>query len=414
MKTQSIAVIGAGIVGICCALALQKRGARVTLFDRKGIAAECSKGNAGHFATEQVFPLANKNLLFKLPGMVLNPAGPLKIHLPYMLSAMPWFVRFLGNMSTHRFTRNTEALRALNHSALAAYEILLEEASLSHMLVKQGSLLTFETTPAATIKAQLETFKQQEVAVRWLNREQTIEMEPALSERISSALFFEDVAHTFDPYELCVSLARYFMEQGGTIVREEVAALYPHAGGVKVRQQSELFDYDKALICAGAWSKRLISPLGYRLPLDTERGYHLMLPITNPIQRPVASAERSFIMTPMREGLRLAGTVEFAGLKRKMNTARADRLLPNARKILQRLPESVEEDWPRWMGMRPSLPDSLPVMGKAPRHQHLYFAFGHQHLGLTQGAITGQLMAQVLNNEHPNIDMQPYCISRFN
>ena len=172
--------------------------------------------------------------------------------------------------------------------------------------------------------------------------------------------------------------------------------------------------FDKAVIAAGAWSKRLLTPLGYKLPLDTERGYHLMLQNHPTMSRPVASFERKMIMTPMAGGLRLAGTVEFAGLYAKSNMQRALMLGSHAENLLQDLHCGDVSEKQCWMGMRPSLPDSLPVIGQAPRHQHIYLALGHQHLGLTQAAITGNLIAQIIQQQPTSIDVAPFCISRFN
>ena len=411
-QPQTIAVIGAGVIGICCALSLQKQGFAVTLIDRKGIAKECSYGNAGHFATEQVFPLADKRLLMQLPSMLLNPTGPLRIRWSYLLRAMPWFMRFAWNMRSQRFRRHTQALKALNQLALPAYDELLAEAGLIHLLEKNGSLLTFEDTKPEQIKREFEAFKAEGVKLQWLDRQQALALEPALSERVRSAFFFEEVGHSLDPEHLCLSLAKHFIALGGRLLEQDVLALEHHQHGVKVRSQAGSQEFNKALLCAGAWSKKLLAPLRYKVPLDTERGYHLMLPVDNPISRPVASAERKFIMTPMSGGLRLAGTVEFAGLEREMDNRRADCLLPHAKALLKDLPDTQMAS--RWMGMRPSLPDSLPVLGQAPNHPHLYLAFGHQHLGLTQGAVTARLLTQLVAGQQPDINMQPYCISRFN
>lgn len=421
-------VIGAGIVGVCCAINLQKAGYQVTLIDRKGVAQGCSKGNAGHFATEQVFPLAQSGLLTQLPGMLFKSDGPVSIHLPYLPKALPWFARFLLNMLPRRYRHNTQALKSLNAQAIPAFERLLCDARLEHFLVKNGSLLTFENTKRAEIEKLLQDFRQQGVAVKLLLKDQAKSLEPGLSDKVSSALYFIDVAHTQDPEQLCTSLFSYFTALGGKFVKATIHALrninntaktgvfekqqsFQHQ--VEVRTSDGYLQFDQAIVAAGAWSKRLLSPLGYKVPLDTERGYHMMLDDYPQMSRPVASFERKMIMTPMNAGLRLAGTVEFAGLEANSNMKRAEILGIHGCELLQDLKINERADKKCWMGMRPSLPDSLPVIGQAPQHQNIFLAFGHQHLGLTQAAITGELVAQLLKGENTSIDISPFCISRF-
>lgn len=421
-QNETVAVIGAGIVGVCSALYLQREGFNVELIDAKGIGEGCSKGNAGHFATEQVFPLADKGLLWQLPSMLLDPTGPFRIRLSYLFKALPWFTRFLFNMRSQKFENHKQALMALNEQALDAYQPLLKAAGLQHLVCQKGSLLTFESGDESLWQAQWYHYHNNGIRVDLLNRKQTLALEPQLSEKVKAALYFKDVAHTHDPEVLCKSLGEYFLSQGGRLKTESVRLVQTRD---KTDSNSDIklsFDkghgyYDKVVIAAGAWSKRLLTPLKYKVPLDTERGYHLMMPLPNmddnPITRPVASYDRKFIMTPMQKGLRLAGTVEFAGLNAKMNNKRADILEPHAKKLLQKIPDVGTKDEHRWMGFRPSLPDSLPVIGQAPKHQNLYFAFGHQHLGLTQAAITGQILAQSIATGNSDIDLKPYCISRF-
>lgn len=414
MSQPQIHVIGAGIVGVCCGLYLQRAGYKVTLLDKKGIGQECSKGNAGHFATEQVFPLADKSLLPQVPKMLLDPAGPFRIRFSYLPKALPWFVRFILNMRKHKYQAHIQALKQLNQDAIQAYEPLLEAAGLQHMLLKQGSLLTFEHTPQAEIEKQYQAFKQQGIAVKKLNRDELQQLEPALSDKIQSALLFTDVGHTIDPEQLTLKLADFFLAQGGEFIQQEITGIKHQQGKMKLLSPQQNIEVDKVLVAAGAWSKRLLTPLGYKVPLDTERGYHLMLDKQQVLSRPVASAERKFIMTPMQSGLRLAGTVEFAGLHADMDKRRADVLLLQAQKILPELSQVTTENTQAWMGMRPSLPDSLPVLGEAPEHPGLFFAFGHQHLGLTQAGITGKLLAQQISGQTTDIQLSPFSIQRFN
>ena len=410
---ETVGVVGAGIVGICTALYLQREGYKVTVIDRQEVAQGCSKGNAGHFATEQVFPLADVALLPQVPQMLFDPHGPFRIRLRYLLRAIPWFTRFLLNMRRTRFRAHKEALKSLNQKALSAYTPLLSTQALKNLIEYKGSLLTFEQTPKAEVKKIKSLFAAEGVAVDLLSGTQARALEPSLSESVTSALFFKEVAHTANPEQFCQLLADEFCLAGGEILKQEVNAIQSSERDITVLFNAGEQAFSKLIIATGAWSKKLIKPLGYKLPLDTERGYHLNLRQPNPISRPVASAERKFIMTPMSNGLRLAGTVEFAGLDAEMDPRRAEVLLPQAKELLTRLPDTNGQDDDIWMGMRPSLPDSLPVIGKAPKHSRLYFAFGHQHLGLTQGAITGQLISELLAGRATSVDIKPFCISRF-
>lgn len=407
-------VIGAGIVGICCAINLQNQGIKVTLVDKAGVAQGCSKGNAGHFATEQVFPLAELGLLTQIPKMLFKPNGPIKIRLAYLPFAFPWFMRFFANMIPQRFKRHTQALKALNTHALQAYDELLKQAGLSHLLIKNGSLLTFEHTKQKEIEQIRDKYLKNGVNVEWLNRSEAIELEPSLSATVNCALYFPDVGHTQDPESLCLALYKYFIGRGGQFSQLQVHSIEQANDHIYIRTNKHALRADITLVAAGVWSKRLLTPLQYKVPLDTERGYHYMVKEYPPVSRPITSYERRFIMTPMTTGLRLAGTVEFAGVNAKSNKKRAQSLLHHGAKLIESIKVNQSSDSQHWMGMRPSLPDSLPVIGRAPNHNRLFFAFGHQHLGLTQAAITGKLVADLVQGKPTSIDLSAFCISRFN
>lgn len=412
-QNKTIAVVGAGIVGICTGLYLQQAGYKVTIFDKEGVAQGASKGNAGHFATEQVFPLADMSLLPQVPKMLLDPLGPFRIKASYMLKAMPWFIRFIWNMRKSKYQQNKLALKALNQAAMPAYQPLIKAAGVGHLFYQQGSLLVSEQDEPTALKQVYNSFKDNEVAVYFLNRKSLLALEPNLSDKVKHGIYFKEVGHTADPELLAIGLFDHFISQGGRFCKAEVKRVEQTQDNTQLHTDEQSYTQDKTIIATGAWSKPLAEQLGYSVPLDTERGYHLMLPEQNRLSIPVASLERKFIMTPMLAGLRLAGTVEFAGLRAPANEARAHALLPHAQALLTEPLEYQVKSLPNWMGFRPSLPDSLPVIGQAPRHEKVYFAFGHQHLGLTQAAITGQLIAELITGTTTSLDLSPYCISRF-
>ena len=420
-KQQTVAVIGAGIIGINCALELQSLGYQVTLIDKEGIGLGCSKGNAGHFATEQVFPLAESSLLWQMPKLLLDPLGPVSLSAKHFIKAIPWFMQFFNNMRPSLRDKNTVAIKALNKNAISHYCALLKEANMEHLITLQGSLLVFETTNYNKVDAMYQHYKNEGVAVKLLDRAETIKLEPNLHDNINYSLFFTDVAHTIDPLALSVALSEFAKSKGMTFQQSAVTEITQAETGVTVLTDLGSLTVDLCVVACGAWSKELLKGLSYHLPIEAERGYSLSLPINEQesalLSRPVASAERRFIITPMANTLRLAGTVEYAGLKARPNYKRAEMLKANAAFILKTLPEQGTEqksEQEAWMGCRPSLPDSLPVICQAPNHDKIFFALGHQHLGLTQGAITGKLIGQLVTKKKTEIDVSPFCISRFN
>lgn len=413
---QHIAVIGGGIIGLSCALHLQQAGIRVTLLDGQGMGNGASAGNAGHFAVEQVFPLADKALLPQLPGMLIDPLGPFRIKAGYFPKALPWFLRFLWSMRSTAVTNNTKAIRALNEASLAAYGPLLNWAGASDLLIEQGSLLVYGSGALAEIEKDYQHYAGEGVAVKKLNEAQLKTLEPDLDDDIKGGLLFTQAAHTVDPQRLCHLLGNTFIEEGGEFIQANVTEVHASPGQVLISHENGEMSADSLLLCAGAHSKPLASQLGYRVPLETERGYHLMLPGQYSLTRAVASKDRKFIMTPMEGGLRLAGTVEFGGLEAEPDNRRAEMLLVHAKAMLPELANvelSQLSEEARWMGFRPSLPDSLPVMDRSKTHDNVYFAFGHQHLGLTWGGISGRLMSQLITHKPTDLDMTPYRIDRF-
>lgn len=419
-QIQTVAVIGGGVIGINTAYQLQKRGYRVTVFDPNGIGQGASFGNAGHFATEQVFPLAAPSLLAQIPKMLCNPLGPFRIKTSYLPKALPWFARFMVQMSNKAREKNGQAIQRLNEQAIASWQTLVNELGCQHLMTSNGSLLTYEHINELQIKSTIDAYQARGVGVQFLDKKALMLAAPQLTDNIKGALFFTDVGHTINPLALCEEINRAFIKLGGKVIEENVNVVTDEPRPiVSTALQNKAFD--RIVVCAGAFSKPLAKSLGYNVPLETERGYHLMLPFKVDFQCPIASHDRKFIMTPMENGLRLAGTVEFGGVNGKPNYQRSDMLLTHAKAMIS------EEQCPplaqltidklgekaRWMGRRPSMPDSLPVIDRSPHNSAVFFNFGHQHLGLTWGAITGELITQLMAGDTPTINLSPYRISRF-
>ncbi len=407
-----VTVVGAGIVGVACALCLQQDGHRVTMVDRDPPGEGCSRGNAGIIATEAIQPLITPSLLLKLPGMLLDPLGPLAIdwrHLPFML---PWMLRFLLNARPRKVAENRGHLAALLRHAAAAYRPLLALDGVERLIRRNGWITVYETERAFQAAAgERNLLPRYGIPHATLDRARLRERLPELTPAVRHGVYYPEAFNTIDPHRLVRLLADHFGRRGGHIQRARVSAITGSGDGPRLVTDAGAVTCDRIVVAAGAWSGALARSAGDRIPLDTERGYHLMVEGAGiEPAMPVMSGEHHFVTTPMRKGLRLAGTSELAGLKRPPNYARAEVLLGHARRLWPGLRGQVVE---RWMGFRPTLPDSLPVLGPSPRVRGLYYAFGHQHLGLTLAAISGRLISECIGGRPETTDLAPYRADRF-
>ena len=411
-KQADIVVVGAGIIGVACALQLARQGRRVVVLDPQAPGMGASYGNAGHLATEQVFPIADLSILKRLPAMLLDPMGPLRLDWTYLPRALPWFIRLLLNLRPARYQRTVAGLRALNEGSLGAWQRLLQSIGQAPLLREDGSLLVYERTESrAALDAVQQRMRQQGVAVEFWSGDAVRKAAPQLSDAIQGGLFFPATGHFLDPYTVVGELVKAARAEGVKFLQQRVLDARLEGSGVSLMTDQGLLTAQHMLIACGAHSAKLTAALtGKQVPLDTERGYHLMLPHEQQrLPFAVTSLERKFIMTPMTGGLRLAGTVEFAGLDRPANMQRAWQL-HRLSKGLFRHDLSDCEATP-WMGFRPSLPDSLPIIDRVCEGKVL-LAYGHQHLGLTQAAVTAERVGQLAAGERVP-ELQPYRLDRF-
>ncbi|MFP3492709.1 FAD-dependent oxidoreductase [Pseudomonas sp. SIMBA_059] len=415
-NTVDIAVVGAGIIGVACALQLARQGHRVVVVDPQDPGMGASYGNAGHLATEQVFPIADSSILKRLPAMLMDPMGPLRLDWKYLPRALPWFARLLLNLRPARYRQTVAGIRALNEASLGAWQRLLQSIEQAQLLRADGSLLVYERAESqAAIEALRERMQQQNVAVAVWSGDAVRQAAPQLSDSIQGALFFPGTGHFLDPFHVVGELVKAAKAQGVQFLKQRVVDGRVEADGVSLMTDQGVLTARQVLIACGAHSARLTAALtGKKVPLDTERGYHLMLPHERDrLPFAVTSFERKFIMTPMLGGLRLAGTVEFAGLLRPPNMQRAWQLHRLSQGLF-RQDLSTQGATP-WMGFRPSLPDSLPIIDRVADGKVL-LAFGHQHLGLTQAAVTAEMVVQLLKPEplNPGLPAQgAYRLERF-
>ncbi|UXI03680.1 NAD(P)/FAD-dependent oxidoreductase [Photobacterium sp. TY1-4] len=411
---HDIAIIGAGIIGCACAYRLQQAGFRVVLLDKEAPGQGASFGNAGHIATEQIMPLANPQMLTQIPSMLLDPLGPLRIDWRYFPRLMPWMLKLVANMRAEAQQRSRAGLIQLNQASLAAWKQLLADMGGEDLMQHQGSLLVFEQAKTGEALNQFaRTLAANGVAVNPLTKQALHQQVPGLAEGVIGALDFPETSHVIDPHRLVIRLMAAARELGMTYRQQEVTGGFVTDQGVELTTPQGPVRASRVLVAAGAFSQSLVYQLtDVHIPLDTERGYHLMLPKeADRIPVAVSSAERRFIMTPMQGGLRLAGTVEFAGLDRPANMARAHRLADLGDALFEHSLD-LAGAMP-WMGCRPSLPDSLPIIDAVGPEQRVLLALGHHHLGLTQAAITAQLITELARQQTPGLDLSAYRLSRF-
>lgn len=410
---RPIVVIGAGIVGVAVALSLLRAGRTVTLLERDEPGRGTSYGNGAIVSEESVVPVATPGILAKIPGMLLDPLGPLAIRWSYLPRLAPWLWHFVAASRPERVEQISIALASLVKGSIAAYEPLLELAGASDMIRRTGWLCLYESEAEFECgRAMLELQRRRGVEFTEVPAEEIRQFEPALAPIFVRAVHYPRVAHTLDSLRLVQVLAEAFQRHGGRLVKGEATGFEMGPEGPRaVVAGSETIAASQVVIAAGAWSRPLVRQLGSDLPLDTERGYHIQLPDPGVTPRiPLYSTERAFVMTPLSTGLRLAGTVELGGLKAPPNWQRAELLLKHAKRWL---PEINQAGATRWMGFRPSMPDSLPVISRSPRYPNAFFAFGHGHCGLMLAARTGQIVAALADGRDPGIEIAPFRADRF-
>jgi len=414
MKAEDeVTIIGAGIIGICSALSLLERGIAVRLIDRASPAEAASYGNAGVISPWSSVPQSLPGTWLTLPGALLDPLGPLSIHLRYLPRFFPWAIRFLRSGRVDQVEKIADAMEQLNRPNVELYRRHLEGTG-KESLLQDCYYVQVQRSPVMPSKDSLAYRLRAErgAPMDLVDGGQLREIEPALSPDFQSGLVIRDQARARHPGELGKALAAKAQSQGAEFLQHEVRAIRPEAEGRwRIETESELLSASRLLIAAGAWSTKLLSPLGIDLPLEFERGYHLEC--RNPgieLRHSIMDMDKKFVSSSMTSGVRSAGTAEFAGLDTEPNYRRAD-ILKTLTKSL--FPNVNIDDTKAWMGVRPSFPDSLPCIGALPGFDNLHAAFGHSHYGLGMAPKTGEIIADLLAERRLNIDLTPYQPDRF-
>lgn len=412
-QAPKVVVVGAGIIGACSALRLARAGRQVVLIDRLEPGSACSFGNAGAISTSAMVPMALPGMVRKVPQWLFDPLGPLSVRWSYLPRALPWLARWVGESRPDRVEVASAALASLNRGAIDGYRELLGDALFADLVRRRGQLYVYRSKPRGAGDRLAQALRDRHgITTRWLDAPALHEIEPRLSAAYTTGMLLPDNAHTVNPQRLVQTLVELFVSADGKVMRDEVTRLVPSdQGQVAVHTRTARFDADCVVLAGGAWSNKLLQPLDSAVPLETERGYHVMLEQPNFTPNlPTLVADRKFYMTPMEHGLRLAGTVEIGGLHAAPDWRRADALLEQAKEVFPGLTACGSSTW---MGMRPSMPDSVPVIGRLARVPGIIAAFGHGHLGMSGGPGTSRLVAELALGAVPFIDPRPYSADRF-
>ncbi len=409
-----IIVIGAGIIGITSAIELQAKGAQVTVLDKTGVAAGASQGNAGAFAFSDAAPVASPGIIRKAPKWFLDPLGPLSVPLPYAIPILPWMYRFLRASRPDQVKTGIEALTTLMTVSRNRLVSFMEETGTHNMLRQHGNLQLYENRKSFDVNMPCwhARAKRGVKFTALTDPDQIAEYQPGIDRRFVAAVATNDWYGISDPKDYTVQLGEFFKSRGGKVVIAEAVALQSGSERVSVKlEDGTELSADHIVVSAGAWSHHLAKTIGDNIPLETERGYNTTLPVgAFDLKRQLSFEEHGFVVTPLSSGIRVGGAVELGGLKLPPNYRRADALLQKAKNFL---PELNTEGGRQWMGFRPSLPDSIPVIGHATKSNRITYAFGHGHLGLTQSAGTAKLVADLVMDVENDIDLTPYSPRRF-
>jgi D-amino-acid dehydrogenase len=407
-----VVVIGAGVIGLSAALMAQSRGLSVTVVDREGPAAGASAGNAGAFAFTDILPLASPGILRKAPKWLLDPLGPLTIPPAYALQIAPWLYRFWRACSPRAVAASTAAQTALMDLSRAELEPFLAATGTLGMLRKDGNLQVYESE--REFRASLPGWHARTahgIDFRHMTAEEMVDLQPGLSPRFIRGTFTPGWWSIADPKLYVHALADQFRAAGGQIVIAEVTGLTPQDGGVYIRTEADPLTADKVVLAAGAFSHRIAATLGERIPLETERGYNTTLPSDAlDLRCQITFGGHGFVISRLSTGIRVGGAVELGGLSLPPNYKRSEAMLGKAKAFL---PGLKTEGGKQWMGFRPSLPDSLPAIGRSRVSSQIVYAFGHGHLGLTQSAGTARIVADLLTDQTPPVDLTPFNPHRF-
>ncbi|ARU88766.1 FAD-binding oxidoreductase [Pseudomonas sp. M30-35] len=409
----NIAVVGAGIIGLSTALWLQRAGLKVTLIDKSEPGVGTSFGNAGLFADYGRLPMASFEQLCKIPGMLIDKSSPLSVQPSYAKKLIPYAWHFVKACRSSSYAHGRDVLTALQILAPEADNVLLRETGAEYLVQSKGCLALYGTAESlqAAYSGELRERLEQGVRMESLSSGEVSELEPDLAPFHSGGVLYPDTRFTVSPIALSRCYVRAFCENGGRLLSENIVSITDNSEMCSLQSPQNTYQFDRVVICTGVAGSLLTQQLGCKVPLVSERGYHLMLNAQEwGISRPVGWHDRAVFMSPMEDGVRIAGMAEFAKPGALEGEAKKVWMLDSAIKMMGKVPDVTST----WVGSRPSTPDSLPVIGPIAGHDKVLVAYGHGHLGLTLSAVTGQLVAECIVGKPNQTLLAALSPSRFN
>ena len=408
---QSVIVIGSGITGVSCAEELRRSGAKVTLIDRveAGDPAQTSFGNAGILAREGIMPIANPSMLKMIPQILLSPSSPIYLKWSYLAKFSPWAVKFIMNGTKPKALPIILALNELLYDTVENH-IQLSKNTDAARFIEKGDMTLLYRNRKQFSSDKFANRARIDLGITWeeLSRDKLLDRDPHISKLYQFGLAYKNHGWITNPAAYVSSLAKHFQKNGGKILISEVTKI--NGNNVELKD-GNILKAKNIVLATGAWSKNLATQLGHNIPLQAERGYHLSL--KNASHMPPNTyliTDKKFGLTPMDGFLRCAGQSEFAPLEMPPNP----KAIRNLRKFLFRFYPKLEyESETIWQGTRPTLPDSLPLIGRSSKNTSVIFAFGGQHLGLTMGPKVGKMVRDIIFERQSNINMKPYSSDRF-
>ena len=411
-KKLKIGIVGAGIQGISNALFLQKKGFNVTIFDRDEPGSPAaSYGNAGHFSPYASVPINRPDILTDVPAMLLSSTGPLALKWNYVPKMIPWFLQFIKNCTTKKMMHTAKNMHQILDLALPAYDELFDEIDLNGLVEKKGILYIWNDQSLKSRELEIKVRDELGVDQQVVTSKEIHDLEPNIKPIYHGGVYYQHGRHARNPKKILLKLFELFLKKGGKFLKMNIKDIKFDEEKPVIKAETQSFLFDKIVIACGSFSKKLTDNLGEKIPLDTERGYHVHFKgCDHLLSRPVIFQNRGFGITPMEQGLRVVGTVEFGGLNNPLTKSRIKNLINNARYMMGDLPEHEDE----WLGFRPTLPDYLPVIGASKKYKNVFYCFGHHHLGWTLGPISGKIISSMIAEENTNLDLKPYSSLRFN
>jgi len=406
-----IGIIGAGIQGISNALFLQKKGFKVTIFDREEPGSPAaSYGNAGHFSPYASVPINRPDILTDVPAMLLSSTGPLALKWNYVPKMFPWFLQFIRNCTTDKMMHTAKNMHQILDLALPAYDELFDEIELEGLVEKKGILYIWNDKGLKSRELEIKVRNELGVDQQKVTPKEIHDLEPNIKPIYHGGVYYQHGRHARNPKKILLKLFELFIKKGGKFLKMDIKDIKFDEEKPVIKTETQSFLFDKIVIACGSFSKKLTDNLGEKIPLDTERGYHVHFKdCDHLLSRPVIFQNRGFGITPMEQGLRVVGTVEFGGLNNPMSKSRINNLINNAKYMMGDLPEHQDE----WLGFRPTLPDYLPVIGPSKKYKNVFYCFGHHHLGWTLGPISGKIISSMVAEENTNLNLKPYSSLRF-